>query len=60
MRDKEQSFLDVGVKVGWHRALKEGLEYFNLMTAWERSPLPRMGEEEKEKIYKVISKASYI
>jgi 4-hydroxy-tetrahydrodipicolinate synthase len=53
--EKEVPFFETAVKVGWHLALKEALEFIGLMKAWERSPLVRLSEDERNSIRKVMS-----
>jgi 4-hydroxy-tetrahydrodipicolinate synthase len=53
--EKEVPFFEAAVKVGWHLALKEALEYLGLMNAWERSPLVRLPEDERKSIRKTMS-----
>jgi 4-hydroxy-tetrahydrodipicolinate synthase len=53
--EKEVPFFETAVKFGWHLALKEALEYLGLMEAWERSPLLRLPDDERNSIRKVMS-----
>ena len=55
VREKEAPFFKIAVKMGWHLALKEAMEYMGLMDAWERSPVLRLTGEEQSLIRKVMS-----
>jgi 4-hydroxy-tetrahydrodipicolinate synthase len=46
--EKEEPFFEAAVKVGWHPALKEGLEAKGLMKAWERKPMNRLNQEDRK------------
>lgn len=48
--DKEEPFFDASVRVGWHLALKEALDYKGLMPAWERRPMARLSDQDQKLI----------
>ncbi len=49
----ETPFFDQAVRLGWHLALKEALAAHSLMPAWERRPLRRLDEADREVIRKL-------
>jgi 4-hydroxy-tetrahydrodipicolinate synthase len=48
--DKEEPFFDASVRVGWHLALKEAMDYKGLMPAWERRPMARLSDQDQKLI----------
>lgn len=55
----ETPFFDVAVGPGWHLALKEAMAFFDLMKPWERPPIPRISQEEQNKIINLLSSISW-
>jgi 4-hydroxy-tetrahydrodipicolinate synthase len=51
----EEPFFNVAVAPGWHLALKEALAFFDLMQPWERPPLARIAEDERNKVVQVLT-----
>ncbi len=54
--EKEEPFFEAAVKVGWHPALKAGLEARGLMKAWERKPMNRLNQEDRKFIADLASR----
>ena len=54
--EKEEPFFEAAVKVGWHPALKEGLEAKGLMKAWERKPMSRLNRADRKFIADLASR----
>lgn len=55
-RDIEAPFFDVAFNVGWHLAMKKGLEYLGLMAADERLPLKSLRGDNERRVLQAIDK----
>ena len=51
---KEKPFFNAAIKMGWHPALKEAMHICGLMPPWERAPLTRVSEADRETIRNLI------
>lgn len=57
---KETPFFELAVKLGWHPALKEAMNFKGVMKATERPPLKRIPAEERDSIKKILIESELI
>lgn len=55
VRKHEDAYFDVAVNMGWHRALKETLYQLDLMPPYERAPMNRLDQEQRDRMAEIIS-----
>lgn len=55
----EEPFFAAAVRVGWHLALKEALAYADLMEPWERLPVSRLKDDDRNEIINVLKSKNY-
>lgn len=60
VRTYEDPYFNVAVELGWHPQLKETLSIFGLMPAHERKPLPRLNEDQRDRLLTCIEKLGWL
>jgi 4-hydroxy-tetrahydrodipicolinate synthase len=55
----EKDYFETAVEMGWHRALKETLHQLDLMKPYERTPLNRVSEDDREQIAHIIDSCGW-
>lgn len=59
VRKNEDPYFDFAVSLGWHRALKETMEIFGLMSAQERPPFERVSAAERTQLDAKVSEIGW-
>jgi 4-hydroxy-tetrahydrodipicolinate synthase len=59
VKEHEDPYFGLAVKLGWHRALKETLSQLGLMEPFERSPFNRVSEQERRQLAEVLTKCGW-
>lgn len=59
VRKYEDPYFDKAVDLGWHVQLKEVLDYFSLMPAFERLPLVRLKRDRRERLYALLDELKW-
>lgn len=58
-RENEEPYFDAAVTMGWHRALKETLHQLDLMSPYERDPLNRVPEDDRQELGQIIDSCGW-
>ena len=60
VRQYEDPYFDIAVKLGWHTQLKEILNLLGLMPAYERAPLCRLSSNQVSELRECIEKLGWL